>query len=126
MKLYNLHIEIKPSWKTYNNITDLLKITHVKYKKSKFDSDEEPTDWHYQICENESDPPIDFINYFLNILEPNLINLKLLGIEPKDILFWIVYEYKHQCSLGFNSQELERIGKVGIGLNIDCYDITTS
>lgn len=66
--------------------------------------------------------PIDFINVLLDILEPNFSKLKVLGIEKHDILLWLVYEYQHQCAMSFHPEEMERLGKSGIALNIDCHE----
>lgn len=120
MKYYNLYIDFEPSWNTYNKITDILNLKPFKHAKSKFDKNDAPSTWHYQLVENEVDQPIDFINYFLDILDPNFSKLKLLGIGKSNILFWLVYEYQHQCSMEFHAQEMNRLGKTGIGLNIDC------
>lgn len=124
MKIYNLHINFEPSWDTYNKITEVLNVVPREFEKSKFDIHNEPGIWHYQIVEDEedSDIPIDFINVFLEIIEPNYSKLKGIGIEKGSILFWLVYEYQHQCALEFHPEEMERLGKSGIGLNIDCLD----
>jgi len=121
MKYYNLHISFKPSKKTYDNITAILgklpKETNLKEK-------EEPSDWWIQLEENdEKDKYVDFINVFMNLLEPKFNDLKKNGIDKENILIWLVYEYKHQCALGFNSEELKRLGENGIAFNIDCHRI---
>ncbi len=122
MKIYNLHIYFKPSWNTYNKITEILNVVPEKFEKSKFDVSEKPSIWSFQLVEEEDEKNIDFINVFLDILEPNFPKLKTLGIEKKDILFWLIYEYQYQCAMEFHPQEMKRIGESGIGLNIDCFD----
>ena len=124
MKFYNLHIDFEPSWDTYNRITEVLNVIPRDFEKSRFNIHDEPSNWHYQIVEDEevTDKPIDFINVLLDIVEPNFSKLKRVGIEKDNILFWLVYEYQHQCSMEFHPEEMERLGKSGIGLNIDCLD----
>ena len=122
MKIYNLHIDFAPSWDTYHQVSAILNVVPAPFQPSKFDTANEPADWHYQLHEQENDPPIDFINELLDILEPNFGRLQALGIEKSNILFSLVYEYQHQCALEFHPQEMERLGRSGIALNIDCFD----
>ena len=121
MKYYSLYIDFEPSWNTYNKVSKILQVTPEEFKKSKFDTSGEPSIWQYQIQENELDSPTDFINILLDLIDPNLSNLASIGIQKSNILIWLVYEYEEQCALGFNPSELERIGKTGIALNIDCH-----
>lgn len=123
MKYFNLHIDFEQSWDTYNKITDIIGQTPDKFDKSKFDNSNEPSTWSLQLIEDEeNDIYVDFVKIFMDLLEPNFVKLKALGINKENILIWLVYEYKHQCALGFNPIELDRLGKNGIALNIDCYE----
>jgi hypothetical protein len=123
MKYYNLHIDFEPSWETYNKVTAILGKTPQKHEKAKFDTSEVPAGWWFQITENEETiESIDFINGFMDLLEPNFSDLEKLGIQRDNILIWLVYEYQHQCALGFDPLELERLGKNGIALNVDCHE----
>ena len=123
MKYYNLYIDFEPSWDIYNKVTDILGLEPERHKKGKFDESNIPDTWHYQIiADEEKDEYPDFINIFMDILEPNFDKLEELGIYKNNILIWMNYIYKHQCSLGFNPDELERLGKHGIALNIDCFE----
>jgi hypothetical protein len=70
---------------------------------------------------SEEDEYIDFINIFLDLIEPNMTKLKELNISIEDILIWQLYEYEHQCALSFTPQEMKRLGDLGIHLNIDCW-----
>jgi hypothetical protein len=113
MKFHNLYITTN-TFETYQKVTSLLNITPVK-ETSDFSL------WTYQAVENEEDDGyFDFVNKFLDILEPNFERLKVLGIEKNDILIWQFYEYDKQCSMSFNPQELKRFGESGISFNIDC------
>lgn len=126
MKYLNLYIDFTPSWDTYNKVTEIIGRISQKHKKSKFDESDEPSTWWLQLLEDEaSDIHVDFINDFMDLLEPNFDKLKNIGINKENILIWLVYEYEHQCALGFNPQELERLGKNRIALNIDCHERKT-
>jgi hypothetical protein len=122
MKYQNLYIHFEPSWETYNKVTEIIGQIPQKHTKSKFNQSDEPSIWWLQLIEDtDNDINIDFINVFMELLEPNFERLKSIGIEKENILIWLVYEYEHQCALGFNPKELERLGKNGIALNIDCH-----
>lgn len=123
MKYQNLYIDFAPSWNTYNKVTEIIGLTPEKHEKSKFDESDEPSVWWLQLIEDEeNDLYVDFINVFMDLLEPNFDRLKSIGINKDNILIGLVYEYEHQCALGFNPKELERLGRNGIALNIDCLE----
>lgn len=125
MKYYNLYINFENNIDTYNAVKDLLKVvpkenTPTKFNKNLFDL------WWYQVKEKEDDPTFDFINIFLDILEPNFDKLLQLGIDKSNILIWLVYEYDEQCSMEFHPEEMKRLGESGIHFNIDCHKIEKS
>ena len=122
MKYYNLHIDFEPSWETYNAITRLLGVVPKKHERHRLDKSDHPSDWWYQMVEDDDESPVDFINVFLDLLEPNLAALEALGVMRENILFWLFYEYEHQCAMAFLPREMERLGKSGIALNIDCIE----
>lgn len=112
MKFHNLYIETKNNLEVYQKITDILNVCPKE--------EQEFSPWTYQIVTNEEDEYFDFINVFLNLLEPNFEKLRDLGIKKKDISIWLFYEYEQQCSMSFNPQEMKRIGESEISFNIDC------
>lgn len=123
MKYQNLYIDFEPSWDTYNKVTEIIGLIPQKHTKSKFDKSDEPSTWWLQLVEDtDSGNYTDFINVFMDLLEPNFEKLKSIGIEKENILIWLVYEYEHQCAIEFQSKELERLGSNGIALNIDCHE----
>ena len=124
MKYYNLYIHLENSSETYEAITEIIGVNPTKTSPSKFDTNAFDT-WWYQVIESEHDSSIDFINIFLDLIEPNFDKLANLGIQKSNILIWLVYEYDKQCSLEFHPQEMKRIGELGIGLNIDCFEYKT-
>lgn len=122
MKYYRLHIHTDNKAETFNKISEIL-----GYQPTIFESKRNPNDkystWTYCVDKNEEDegPNYDFINKFLDIIEPKFNELKDLGIEKSDIIFWLNYEYLHQCSMELHPQEMKRLGDSGIVLNIDCF-----
>ncbi len=124
MKYYRLHIDTDGTLEMYNNITLLLEIEPMKVD---LENDSNPyVLWTYSIDEGEQDEYYDFINNFLDILEPKFANLEKLGVTRDKILFWMLYEYDQQCGMEFHPQEMMRLGQNGIHLNIDCWQKTTN
>ena len=123
MKYYNLHIDFEPSWDTYNQVTNLLGVTPQKYEKTKFDKSDEPRIWTYQIEREDEEEYLDFVNLFVDMVEPKFDELLKLGIDRENILIWLVYVYTEQCALGFSPDEMKRLGETGISFNIDCHEI---
>ena len=122
MKYYNLYINFKDSSDTYHAITEIFGVKPTEQAPSKFETNQFDSWWH-QVVENEADSTFDFINVFLDMIEPNLDKLAVLGIKKSDILFWLVNEYDKQCSMEFHPQEMKRLGESGIGFNIDCFEL---
>ena len=101
MKYYRLYIDANNSIETYNQITQLLGIQPTKFeRKKKFDDTLDL--WTYTVDTDDDDPYFDFINKFLDILEPKFNELKDIGIDKSNITFWLLYEYDQQCGLEFN------------------------
>ncbi len=123
MKYYNLHIDFESSWDTYNQLTNLLGVTPQKYQKTRFYKSDEPSIWTYQIEREDEEEYFDFINLFIDMVEPKFDELLKLGIDKENILIWLVYVYTEQCALGFSPDEMKRIGDTGISFNIDCHEI---
>lgn len=124
MKYYRLFIDTDNKAETYNRITELLELQPTEDVKSK-DSSTRYSTWMYEVSEAETEPYFDFINNFLDILEPRFSDLEKLHITRDHILFWMLYEYDQQCGMEFNPQELTRLGQSGIHLNIDCWPNST-
>ncbi len=120
MKYYQLFIDFKRSVETYNAISAILKLKPTEDEPLNLSS-EIPDQWFYRVEENDDAPKYDFINKFLDIIEPNYTELSKLGVKKKDILFWLVYEYDQQCAMEFHPKEMLRLGESGIHLNIDCH-----
>lgn len=121
---FSIFIGFDHSWEIFNSLTKILGVEPMPFEKTKFDISDAPSSWVYQLQKRESDEPLDFINVFLNILEPKFSSLETLGIKRKNITISMVYEYEHQCALEFHPTEMSRLGKSGIVLTIDCFDKT--
>jgi hypothetical protein len=121
MKYHRLHIDTK-NIDTYNQVTVLLGIEPTKFEsKRKFNYVTEL--WTYTVDVGEEEPYFDFINKFLDIIEPKFDELKKLGIDKENISFWLNYEYDQQCAMEFDPQEMKRLGESGIVLCIDCWQM---
>ncbi len=121
MKYYRLHIDSKGSKNIYNKITKVLGIKPFEDEEEK-KSDDFYSLWTYSFDEKEEDPYYDFINNFLDIIEPKFAELEKIGILKNDISFWMIYEYEKQCGMEFHPQEMKRLGESGIVLCIDCFE----
>ena len=110
MKYYSLRIEVDEI-----NRQQIDEILGVK-------SNYHIVGWGFEIVEKDDDESIDFIDYFLNILEDKYIELSSLDINRNDISIWLIYEYDNECNLEFIPQKLKQLGENGINLCISCYE----
>ena len=79
--------------------------------------------WEYEIIEKDTDPPVDFIQVFMEILEPRIDRLLELGITRDDISVWLLYEYEDQCNMEFSPAQMSRLAQNEITLCISCYQM---
>lgn len=77
--------------------------------------------WEMELIDRETDPPIDYVNIFLNILENKYKNLSDIGVERKNISVWIYYKYDQQCNMEFLPDEMKHLGENGIVLCVSCW-----
>ncbi len=123
MKYHRLHIDTDGTVDTYNKITQLLGLQPTPVDtESKFAN--AYSLWTYEVDTDQDDDYFDFINKFLDILDPKFADLEKLGVTKENILFWLLYEYDQQCAMEFHPQEMARLGQSGIHLNIDCWPLT--
>ncbi|MFN7604257.1 MAG: hypothetical protein ACK5R0_22925, partial [Bacteroidota bacterium] len=86
MKYYRLFINTDNKLETFDKLTEVL-----GYQPTIFENTKRPDDkysiWTYCVDENEEDskPSFDFINKFLDIIEPKFRELENLGIKKSDI-----------------------------------------
>ncbi len=78
--------------------------------------------WEHEIIELDLDDGFEFIDYFCNTIETNIESLKFIDISPSDFSIWFLYEYESQCNMEFNSDQMLRLGKLGISLCISCWE----
>ncbi len=124
MKYHHLNISTDGTIETYNKITRLLNLKPKEIDKE-FKFGEPYSIWTYEVETRDEDDYFDFINKFLDILEPKFGDLEKIGVTKNDILFWLLYEYDQQCAMEFHPQEMKRLGVSGIHLNIDCWPLNT-
>lgn len=74
------------------------------------------------MIEKDSDPYIDFINEFLDLLEGKYDQLLKIGIARDDITVWMLYEYDGQCNMEFLPEQMKRLGANGITLCVSCWE----
>lgn len=119
MKYHKINIHTDDTQEMYNTISTILNIHPTEFEEDNENWEDRYSVWIYQI-ETTDEESFDFINTFLDILEPNFSKLAEAGIEKEAISLWYLYEYDQQCSMEFNPQELKRLGESGIALCIDC------
>lgn len=119
MKYYRLHIDSK-DFETYSKITEILGVEPTEFKGKVYQTDSYSL-WSYHVDEEDEAPYYDFINNFLDIVEPKFIELKKIGVKKNDITFWLNYEYDQQCGMEFHPKEMKRLGKSEIVMCIDCW-----
>jgi hypothetical protein len=120
MKNHRLIICSDKTVETYNKITNILGWTPFENERDKR-SDYRYSVWSYEVETSDNDPYFDFINVFLDRLEPKFIDLEKLGIKKEDITIWLLYEYDQQCGLELSPSNMKRLGNNEISLCIDCW-----
>ncbi|MEH0154255.1 hypothetical protein V6R21_08920 [Limibacter armeniacum] len=124
MKYHRLQIYTNGSQDNYNAISKLLGVQPTEFPESKFDNN--PFDiWIYSVDIADEDPYFDFINQFLDILEPKFSDLEKMEITRDNISFWLLYEYYEQCGMEYHPKEMKRLGESEIVLCIDCWQRNT-
>ena len=123
MKYHRLYIHTNSSSDTFNGVTNLLGLQPTETEDDKASPDRYSS-WLYEVETGDEDSYYDFINSFLDILEPKFADLEKLGVTKDNILFWLLYEYDQQCGMEFHPQEMLRLGQSGIHLNIDCWPLS--
>ncbi|MFB2923190.1 hypothetical protein ACE1CB_32500 [Aerosakkonema sp. BLCC-F2] len=78
--------------------------------------------WEQILVEEALDPPVDFIDIFLNLLEGKYQQLFLVGVQKDDISVWMYYEYDEQCNMEFSPEDMKRLGDNQITLCISCWE----
>jgi hypothetical protein len=76
--------------------------------------------WGHELESNDIEY-INFIEYYMNILEGKFDKLLEIGITRNDISIWIIYSYEEQCNLDFTPNDLKKLGDNGVALCISCY-----
>ena len=114
MNFYRLHIATENK-AIYDSVSKILNVLPSSMDEESFGI------WVYGIEDKDEDSCLDFINIFMDILEPNLMRLESIGIERSDISIWRIYEYDQQCGMEISPADMSRLGNNGITLCIDCF-----
>lgn len=105
-------LKIKTNENNYSHLTTILNL--------------EPTRndgyWEYSINE-DNELYTESIDFFLNLIELNLLKLKHCGITSDDITIWFYKPYEGQCNMEFSPQEMKKMADNGITLCISCWEI---
>lgn len=120
MKYHRLDIRTDNSADTYNKISNLLGWTPIQRDNDKTSNDRYSI-WSHSVDIGDDEPYFDFVNIFLDRLEPNFTELQKLAVTKDDITIWLLHEYNQQCGMEFHPKEMKRLGDNGIVLCIDCW-----
>jgi len=119
MNYYRLDIDTGNVVSKYHALSELLEVIPATVNENEKLA---YSVWSHSV--ENSDEQIsrfDFINNFLDILEPKFPELEKLKIERSDITIWFLYEYDQQCNMEFNPNDMKRLGENGITLCISCW-----
>ena len=119
MNYYRLDIRTENDISKYNAISSLLQLSP---RKLNLEDNLQYAVWSYEVLVKDEDNSYDFINNFLDILEPKFGELEKKQIIRSDITFWFLYEYDQQCNMEFNPKEMKRLGENEITLCISCWE----
>lgn len=81
---------------------------------------QEPNFWTLHKVHDMDQPQVDYLSYFMDILEGKYEALARIGVQRQDIQINWQYQYEGHCNLEFRPEVLGRLGKKGIHLNITC------
>lgn len=74
--------------------------------------------WTYRQQRYSGQPYVDYMSYYLDILEGKYPDLAGMGIGRKDIMLEWLHRYEGRCHMEFRPDVLGRLGKNGIGLSL--------
>ena len=74
------------------------------------------------IIEEDSPNFNQALDYFIDLIKNNLVELNVVGISIDRITFWYMYEYDQQCNMEFHPDIMKKIGELGIVLCISCWE----
>ena len=119
---YRLQLGTDNTLETFDAISDVLGLLPDASLYDSNDGLNKLSIWIYTKEVNETEPYFDFINEFMDLVEPNLSKLQELGIHRSDISIWKLYGYDQQCNMEFDPQRMKRLGDNGITLCISCWE----
>lgn len=121
-KTYRLHINKNDtSWKISSILMLNSKLSSLSFK---YNIDEDSNDFNLRVEYKEWMPVFKFIKFFIALIEPSISELSDIGVEKKDITFWLYYYYDQQCNMEFSSEDLKIMWDNWIDLCISCAKIS--
>ncbi|MBI9056027.1 MAG: hypothetical protein JEY96_19555 [Bacteroidales bacterium] len=117
--IYSFQIVTDAKQELYDKVSSILNLKPKIHQNKKFNN---YNAWEYEVIVDENDKYYDFINEFLDILEPKFKMLEEIGIKRSEITFCYLYEYDNQCNMEFSPKLTKRIGENQITLCISCWD----
>lgn len=74
--------------------------------------------WTYRQQRYAGQPYVDYLSYYLDVLEGKYTSLAEAGIQRRDIVLQWLHRYEGRCHMEFRPDVLERMGKNGLGLSM--------
>jgi hypothetical protein len=105
-------LKINSDKKNYQKITDILQVTPSSMRSF----------WELSIDENNT-LYTRAIQYFVDLIELNIQELKNIGITVNDISVWFYKPYEGQCNMEFTPDEMKKLSKNNITLCISCWEV---
>jgi hypothetical protein len=79
--------------------------------------------WTYEFRSDEKGKEhIDFVDYFLSMLEGKYDELNQIGIKRSNIYVWYICYSDSKYDMKFTPEQMYKLGKEGISLLISCYN----
>lgn len=79
------------------------------------------TVWVTEVSESEIDPPFDYVNEFLGVLDGKYEALDAIGVKRGDIEIWVLYEFRNECNFELSSTNMEKLGRNGLSFCLSCW-----
>lgn len=78
--------------------------------------------WVIEVAEADDDPPYDYVNEFIGIVEGRYEELQAIGVSRADVSVWVLYEYEQQCNIELRPADMEKLGKNGVTWCLSCWE----
>lgn len=79
--------------------------------------------WCLEFTLSDDDPYLNYIEYFITLIESKLTGLKKIGISESEISIWIIAEYNGQFNTEFSPSILKKLSHLGLTLCLSAYEV---